>query len=206
MSAKPTSQGTNQTALNFKRFKTLTMEQQAAVAAAMTSRMLPNYALFAQVCEFGDVKVMQDALNILWEKQQVKQLKLNFDKLLEKIEPNVPDVADFDMFGVYPALDFAMSLISLCNGLSGSNDFGFVDVCKLSNSTVTNLIEHELAAIKPEFDDDDIEQHELMVYENEMLAALIDMVAEHEKPSKTTLVALKECALADGISNIAIEF
>lgn len=200
------SKTTRKTSQNFKRFKGLSPEQQAVVATAMVERMLPNYQLFAQVCEFGDAKVMRDALNIVWEKQQVKQLKLNFDKQLEKIEPNVPDVADFDMFGVYPALDFAMALISLLNGLSGSHDYAFFDACKLSYSTVTKVVEQELSADMDEFTEADIEQHELMEYENDFLAELMDMVEGKDKPGKGLVTELKQRAVADGISNIGIEY
>lgn len=205
MNSKSVHQTTRKTSINFKRFKALTLEQQAVVASAMLVRMLPNYQLFSQVCEFGNDKVMVDAVNILWEKQIVRNLKLNFDKQLEKIEPNVPDVADFDMFGVYPALDFAMALISMFNGLSGSNDYAFFDVCKLSHGTVTKVVEQELSADMDEFSEADIEQHELMNYENDVLEELMDMVEGTEKPNKSVINRLRERATADGISNIGIE-
>lgn len=205
MNAKSAANKASNNTQNFTRFKALNLEQQALVAATLVERMLPNYLLFSQVCEFGDSKAMSDALNIIWEKQSVKNLKLSYDKQLEKIEPNIPDVAEFDMFGVYPALDMAMALISLVNGMSGANEFGFVDVCKLSLASVTKVAEQELAGEFDSFTEAQLDAHELVQYECDFVAELIDTVERHNKPNKGLIKQMRERALADGISNIGIE-
>ena len=185
-------------------FSQLNEAQQALVAATLMERMLPNYLLFSEVAEFGDGKILRDALSLVWEKQQVKHLKVNIDKQLEKIEPNIPDVADFDLFGVYPALDAAMALCALLAGMKGDEQ-GFADVCQLSLGTVNKVAEQELAAANDEITDAMLAEHELVEYETGFQMMLIDWVCETEKPNNATIKQFRSRALEDGVTNIGIE-
>ncbi len=192
--------------LLFQPFSQLNPAQQMLVAATLVERMLPNYLLFSDVTKFGDGKILRDALNIVWEKLTVKNLKLNIDKQLEKIEPNIPEIDDFDMFGVYPALDTTMALMALLSGISGTDDEALLDVCTLSLSSVSKVAEQELMA---QHGDDDItdamfDEHELVQYEQEFLAELVETVSKTEKPDKALIAKFKARALADGITNIGI--
>jgi uncharacterized protein YjaG (DUF416 family) len=148
--------------------------------------------------------VLRDALNIVWEKMQVKQLKLSVEKQLEKIEPQIPNVADFDQFGVYPAFDSVMALTCLLQGMGGDEQ-GFVDACKLSQSSVSKVVELELESQGQQYTQQQVEQHELMQYEVEFLAELLEIVSELSEVNKAVVQKMKQRALADGITNIALE-
>jgi len=189
---------------NYQQMAKLKLHIQALIASTMMERMLPNYLLFSQLTQFGEGKALRDALNIVWEKQHVKQLKLSTEKQLEKIEPNIPNIEDFDQFGVYPALDTAMALTCLLQGMGG-DESGFVDVCKLSQASVGKLVELELSEQHDSLTDEQIHQHELMQYEVEFLAELIADASKLHQVNKSTVNRYKQRALADGITNIAIE-
>jgi uncharacterized protein YjaG (DUF416 family) len=190
---------------NHQQLRSLAAHQQALVATTLVERMLPNYLLFCEVTEFGDGKVLRDALNIVWEKQIVKNLKFNADIQWEKIEPNVPDVEDFDMFGVYPALDTAMALGALLTGIAGDDEDAFIDVCKLSEASVGKVVEQELSVDNDEITAEMVEQHELMQYEAEFVAELIQTVSKSPRLDKQVVKSFRQRALADGITNIGIE-
>lgn len=194
----------------YQLFCDLDPARQLLLAATLTERMLPNYLLFSEVSGFGDGKVLRDALNIVWEKLLVKNLKLNIDKQLEKIEPNIPDVADFDLFGVYPALDSAMALNALLSGMAGNGDSednaaALLDVCKLSRASVSKVAELELTAQDIEISEAQLTGHELMIYETEFFGELIATISVAAKPDKALIKQCRQRALADGISNIGIE-
>ena len=91
----------------FKRLKALELPQKKLFAVALCQRMLPNYQLFSEVCEFGDPKVLDTLLNLLWQSMYDNKLKLNIDIYLERLEDNTPEPSDFDVYGVYPAMDAA---------------------------------------------------------------------------------------------------
>jgi uncharacterized protein YjaG (DUF416 family) len=189
----------------YKLFDDLNPDQQMLIAATLVERMLPNYLLFSEVTKFGEGKVLRDALNIVWEKLIVKNLKLNIDKQLEKIEPNIPDIADFDLFGVYPALDSAMALTALLYGVGGADGDPLSDVCKLSQGSVSKVAEQELMADNESVSEAMLEQHELMQYEINFVAELIEMLGNNTKPNKALVNQFRARALADGITNIGIE-
>lgn len=187
---------------NFEQLTGLKLHQQALIATTMMERMLPNFLLFSEVANFGDGKVLRDALNVMWEKQQVKNAKINIDKQLEKLEPNIPNCEDFDMFGVYPALDTIMALHGLLQAMSGDEQ-GFLDVCKLSYSSVVKVVELELDQI--DLTTDQLEEHPLMQYECDFLAEVISDVEALQTINKAAIVDFKQRALSDGITNIALE-
>ena len=197
------NQVTPQAKANFARLLGLKPFQQALVAATMLERMLPNYLLFSEVAQFGDGKVLRDLLNVIWEKQQVKSLKVNIDKQLEKLEANIPNCSEFDMFGVYPALDTAMAFHGILQGMSGDEQ-GFLDVCMLSYSSVVKVIELEFEG--EEVTVEQLQAHPLMVYEQDVLAQLLDDVEALNGVDKQVVSDYKSRAVTDGITNIALEF
>ena len=180
---------------------------QALIASTMMERMLPNYLLFSEVSGFGEPKALRDALNIVWEKQIVKNLKLNTQKQLEKIEPSIPDTEDFDMFGVYPALDTIMGLSCLLQGMGGDEE-GFIDVCMLSLASVSKVAEIELSqdtSLTAEQLQQQLDQHELVQYELDFLSELVEQATPLNQLDKNIVNRFRARALADGITNIAIE-
>ena len=97
----------------FKRLKALELPQKKLFAIALCQRMLPNYQLFSEVCEFGDPAVLSTVLDLLWQSQYDNKLKFNIDVHLQRLEDNTPDPADFDSYGVYPAMDAVVALSTL---------------------------------------------------------------------------------------------
>ena len=127
---------------NFQRIRELNYLQKAVLASALIERMLPNYGLFSEATGFGDEALLRSALNVCWEKILLPKSKIDLEKQVEKIEPNVPELADFDMFGTYPAIDAATSLLSLMHGLMGQDEQEFISVSKISQATVARFIEY----------------------------------------------------------------
>ena len=190
---------------NFQRIRELNFVQKAALAAATLERSLPNYALFAQALEFGDANQLETALALCWEKILLPKSKISLEKLIEKVEPNVPELNDFDVFGVYPAIDAATALLTLIHALQSKEEQEFVSVCKISQGTVARLIEYQFALEEQPFTAQDVNQHPLMEYESDYLAQLIDFVANMGRLDKDNLKALKKLATQDGQTNIGVE-
>ena len=190
---------------NFQRIRELNYLQKAILAAALLERMLPNYTLFCQATEFGESSVLRNALNSIWEKLVLPKSKINLELLVDKVEPNVPEVTDFDMFGVYPAIDTATALLGMLNGLLMEDESEFVDISKISQATVAKLIEYQLTSEDIIADNQAIREHPLMQYEMDMLSELIDHVENMGRITSESVKALKKKALEDGQTNIGIE-
>jgi len=189
---------------NFQRIRELNYLQKAVLASALIERMLPNYGLFSEATGFGDEALLRSALNVCWEKILLPKSKIDLEKQVEKIEPNVPELADFDMFGTYPAIDAATSLLSLMHGLIGQDEQEFISVSKISQATVARFIEYQMTVEGEVADNKAVREHPLMQYEIEVLSELIDFVENMGRVTSENVKALKKQAVADGQTNIGL--
>ncbi|MBQ4839145.1 MULTISPECIES: YjaG family protein [Pseudoalteromonas] len=189
---------------NFQRIRELNYLQKAALAAAILERMTPNYGLFSEATGFGDEQVFRNALNLCWEKLLLPKSKISLEKQIEKIEPNVPELSDFDMFGTYPAIDMATALLGFIQGLMTKDEIEFVNVAKISQATVARYIEFLLAQEDITPDNKLVREHPLMQYEIEVLGELIDFVEGMGRISSETIKQLKAQAIIDGQTNIGL--
>jgi uncharacterized protein len=189
---------------NFQRIRELNYLQKAVLASALIERMLPNYGLFSEATGFGDEAILRSALNVCWEKILLPKSKIDLEKQIEKIEPNVPELADFDMFGTYPAIDAATSLLSLMHGLLAQDEQELISVSKISQATVARFIEYQMTVEGELADNKAVREHPLMQYEIDVLGELIDFVEGMGRITSENVKALKKQVLADGQTNIGL--
>ena len=190
----------------FQRLKGLELAQKKIFAIALCQRMLPNYQLFSEVCEFGDPKVLDTLLNLLWQSMYDNKLKLNIELQMQRIEDNTPEPSDFEVYGVYPAMDAAVALTALLSALESKVEEDITNISKLSSATVANYIE---ATCEQEFDkesalDDYIFNHEMMVQEKEMQNLLLEAIEENPYLKADFVKELRREIVAIGVSNIGI--
>ena len=189
----------------FKRVKALDLQQKKVFAIALCQRMLPNYQLFSEVCEFGDPQVLDTALSLLWQSIYDKKLKLNIDIYLERLELITPDPANFDAYGGYPAMDATTAIIALLSTIQSKVEEDIVNISKLSSSTVANYIE---AISDVELDDDAFDDyifnHEVMVEEKELQNTLLQLIEDNPKLNADFVKSLRKEIIAAGVSNIGI--
>lgn len=194
--------------INFPISK-LSLWQKIAFSAALLERMLPNYQMFSQAADFGDFAVLRNQVDLIWQRLDKSQkVKINYQAQLTKLEEQIPDPESFDFFGVYPALDAAMALMSLLQAMQDNeDDEGFVAVSRLSSNSVSFYLELMIAqeSDEAEITDEAIEQHPLMVWEKEMQTELFDFIKVASE-NKQTCKKMREIALSEGLSNLGIEF
>ncbi len=183
----------------FARVRALTGWQAVAFSAALLERMLPNYLLFCELTGFDDGKACRTCLDLIWESVKAPKSKINVAVQLDKVEEATPDTAEFDNFGVYPAIDAAIALAAALNLIKGDDPQGAVVVSKLSQGSVEAYLLHTGEAT-----DDDVKQHPLMQFEVEVQQELL-AIAEAGGARAEVASALKTAALEAGISNIGIE-
>lgn len=193
---------------NFQRMRELGFYQQAAVAATLLERMIPNYQLFAEVSETGDGALVRHSLDMVWEWLQVKRAKINFERLQEELELVTPEVSNFDMFGVYPAVDAITALDMMLNGIREQDSGEFIHVAKISQASVARLIEHqsEDADVTSEAELKKIvRDHELMHYEMDCLAELLDICSQIKEFGRDEIKSLKQWVQEQGVTNLGME-
>ncbi|MCS4306024.1 uncharacterized protein YjaG (DUF416 family) [Rheinheimera pacifica] len=197
-----------QKANNFQAMRELGFYQQAAIATTLLERMLPNYQLFAEVTQTGDAELPRHILTLVWEWLTVKKAKINFEKLSEELDAVTPELSDFDIFGVYPAVDCATALDMMLSGIAQQDAGEFINVAKISQATVARLIEHDSI-------DDDItteaelkkivREHPLMQYEMDCLAELIELVTPVKQFGREERQMLQNWVKEQGLTNLGMD-
>ena len=116
--------------------------------------MYPLYALCCKQPGLADGMVYRRILDLVWETLTVKDANLNFDSQLEKLEEAIPPADDYDMYGVYPAIDACVALSELIHSrLSGETLEHAIEVSETSITTVAML---EMTGEGREMTDDEL--------------------------------------------------
>lgn len=186
--------------------------QRIAFSAVLIERMLPNYQLFSQSVEFGDVKVLRNQLNLVWQwLDKNNRTKINFDAQLAKLEEQIPTPEDYDFFGVQPALDVAMAIMQLFQAMQDKELEGFTNVSLLSQNSVSAYVEllllQELSddeAQQVEFSKADIKAHPLGQWEVDSQNEAFDFI-KNAPENKVSCDKLKALVVEPGLSNLGIE-
>lgn len=185
----------------FQRARELSGWHAVAFAVTMVERMQPNYQLFCETSEFADPSQFRKTLDSAWEWLTGSKTKINFALQLDKIEEVTPDTQEFDNYGVFPAMDAAISLATTLSLIMNEEPQGAVMVSKLSQGCVESFIE---AIAEEELSSEEIKSHPLMQWEvafqNELLNNLANI-----KPGADSVKQLKLMATEEGVSNIGIE-
>ncbi len=187
-----------------KEFYDLKDWQLAAYCAAVSERMFPNFALFARLMEFGDVAKMRQILDAVWDNLSNTGAKMNFEVQLDKVEANMPNLDEFEMYGASPALDAIVALYSSLNTVLSADAGEVLNVANMSRESVATFIE---MSADDQISDDElvrfINTHELMQQEDDFHADILEIIQD-DLPRTAALSELRELAHNDGYSNIGI--
>ena len=188
-----------------KRLENLESWQHLTFMAALCERMAPNFNLFCQMNNLEmEVKVYQNILNLVWEYLTVKDAKINFENQLEKLETIIPDVNDYESFGVVPALDACQALAEILHAIiAGETLERAVEMSLISLGTVTSLLETETGR---DWSESELKESKDIQAELDVQWQVYRLLKECEKRDIELILDLKNEIRAEGISNIGIEF
>ncbi|MFZ7239458.1 YjaG family protein [Avibacterium avium] len=187
-----------------KRLENLASWQHLTFMACLCERMLPNFQLFCQVTEQpAQSRIYQNILNYTWEYLTVKDAHINFDNQLEKFEAIIPDVNNYDFYGVVPAIEACEALSELLHSLiAGETLEHAVQVSLISLQTVIGLLETNLDR---ELSEQELKASEEIEQELDVQWQIYRALRECEERDVSLILTLKNEIRAEGISNIGIE-
>lgn len=185
------------------RLKQLTAVQQNCFIIALTQRVKPNYQLFSEHAKFGDSNKFSDFINLAWQSLSSPHTKINFELQQEKFEAYIPNITDFDMYGVYPALDACVMLTSAFNAIISplpEEAEEAVNASKTSLGTVIMLLEMQH---DEELTNDQLKLEPLFQVEIEFQETILEFI-ENNVINKDNLRRLQALANNSGVSNIGV--
>ena len=190
-------------------FEKLSQWQQIAFASALLERMLPNYQMFSESSEFGSYALLRNQLDLVWQwLDKNNKIKININAQLKKLEEQTPDPEEFDSFGVFPALDVCMAIMSLwqlmqSNGADKAHE-DINSISRLSQNSVNYYV--ELLLLEEGAEDinaKDIDEHPLIVWEEATQNELFDFLKMAAETKRSCQLAT-EMVLSEGLSNLGI--
>ena len=187
-----------------KRLENLATWQHLTFMACLCERMYPNYHLFCQITEQPqNAKVYHNILNLVWEYLTVKEANINFENQLEKLENIIPDVNDYDFYGVVPALDACEGLAEVLHTIiAGASLEQAVKVSQLSLGTVAIYLETEYDRTLSEVE---LKESDLIQQELDVQWQLYRALKEAERHDVELISDLKNALREEAVSNICIK-
>ena len=166
--------------------------------------MYPNYHLFCEITEQPqNAKVYHNILNLVWEYLTVKEANINFENQLEKLENIIPDVNDYDFYGVVPALDACEGLAEVLHTIiAGASLEQAVKVSQLSLGTVAGYLETEYDRTLSEVE---LKESDLIQQELDVQWQLYRALKEAERHDVELISDLKNALREEAVSNICIK-
>lgn len=184
------------------RLEKLESWQHVTFMASLCERMYPNYAMFCQQTEFGDPQLYRRILDLIWETLTVKDAKVNFDSQLEKLEEGIPSADDYDIYGVYPAIDACVALSELLHSrLSGETLEHAIEVSKASITTVAML---EMTQAGREMTDEELRANPAVEEEWDIQWEIFRLLADCEERDLELIKGLRSDLREAAVSNIGI--
>ena len=187
-----------------KRLENLATWQHLTFMACLCERMYPNYHLFCEITEQPqNAKVYHNILNLVWEYLTVKEANINFENQLEKLENIIPDVNDYDFYGVVPALDACEGLAEVLHTIiAGASLEQAVKVSQLSLGTVAGYLETEYDRTLSEVE---LKESDLIQQELDVQWQLYRALKEVERHDVELISDLKNALREEAVSNICIK-
>ena len=187
-----------------KRLENLATWQHLTFMACLCERMYPNYHLFCEITEQPqNAKVYHNILNLVWEYLTVKEANINFENQLEKLENIIPDVNDYDFYGVVPALDACEGLAEVLHTIiAGASLEQAVKVSQLSLGTVAGYLETEYDRTLSEVE---LKESDLIQQELDVQWQLYRALKEAERHDVELISDLKNALREESVSNICIK-
>lgn len=186
-----------------KRLERFESWQHLTFMACLCERMAPNYQLFCELTEQQEnAKIFQNILNLVWECLTVKGAKINFESQLEKLEGIIPDVNQYDFYGVFPAQDACEGLSNLLHTIiAGEYLAQAIKMSQLSLNTVATYLETEQD--RP-LNEQALKNSEEIQAELDVQWQIYRLLNECEERDIELILGLKNEIRTSGVSNIGL--
>ena len=151
----------------------------------------------------AEAKTYQNILNLVWEYLTVKEANINFENQLEKLENIIPDVNDYDFYGVVPALDACEGLAEVLHTIiAGDSCVQAVKLSELSLQTVADLLVEQNGR---ELSEAELKETEEIQQELDVQWQIYRALKEAEKHNVELISDLKNELREVGVSNICVK-
>lgn len=166
-----------------------------AKSLAIIESLLPGYELFASLAQWGNAEQLHAIVKLLWQRAASEPVSMNIESQIAKIDAINPDPAEFDMFGVWPAQDACVGLVSVLEWCADPE----VDIVDHLDRLAVAGIERYLEAVG------DIDDHHPLCEDYQAFREVVDqLLCSQNKAASLVVQQLRECIALACPSNIGL--
>lgn len=190
---------------HFRRIEQLRGWRQTVFLLALAERAYPNAALFGQLSGQVSHELLRRTLDALWDAMPERESSLNYRKIAEMVEAQVPDPSQFEGYGVYPAADACNLVLDVLFSRLEPDRRLAVASARTSLNTVTSFVEMtDAEGVEEDELGHYLDRHPLVKRELRFQRELVEHLQKARFPSQELMAALRELACDEGVSNIGI--
>lgn len=175
--------------------------QQSVFCMALSEQTKLHFQLFNEAIESDDFELINNINLLFWEKMTTKGSKINFTLQQEKFDELIPDVNNFDFYGVYPAVDHCVILNCTFNAFLTKSSDEAINASQTMFSTIARFIEMQEDTL---IEEAQLKEHELFIDQLEFQETLLNMLDAERSPE--LIVSIKHYIEEHGTTNLGISF
>jgi len=173
--------------------------QQSVFCMALAQRTILHFHLFCEATNSQEGQTIDNINQLFWEKMTVKGAKINFTIQQENFEEIIPDARDFDLYGVYPAIDHCVIMSCAFNSFLIKSKDEALNASQTSFATIASFIELQS---DDEINEDTLKEHPLFQEELKFQQALLKKLDNERSPE--LINSIRQLVFALGTTNLGI--
>ena len=173
--------------------------QQSVFCMALAQRTILHFHLFCEATDNQDSQTIDNINQLFWEKMTVKGAKINFTIQQENFEEIIPDVRDFDFYGVYPAVDYCVIMSCAFNSFLIKSKEEAINASQTSFATIASFIELQNDS---EVDEKTLKEQPLFQEELQFQQTLLEKLDNERSPE--LIKSIRQLVLDLGTTNLGI--
>jgi hypothetical protein len=173
--------------------------QQSVFCMALAEHTILHFQLFCEAIESQDGQTINNINQLFWEKMTVKGAKINFTTQQERFEEIIPDVRDYDFYGVYPAVEHCVIMSCTFNSFLTKSKDEALNASQTAFATIASFIELQNDS---EINEEKLKKEPLFLEELEFQQSILKKLDNERSPE--LIKSIRQLVLNFGKTNLGI--
>ncbi|WP_354623630.1 YjaG family protein [Psychromonas sp. MME2] len=174
--------------------------QQTVFCMALAEQTRLHFQLFCDAINSDNHQIINNINQLFWEKMTVKGAKVNFAIQQDHFEEIIPNVSDYDFYGVTPALDHCVIVSCVFNSFLTKSTDEALNASQTAFATIASFIELQSGE---EIQQSDLEAEPLFKNQLALQLNILKMLDEQRSPE--LIKSIKKMVLDIGTTSLGID-
>ncbi|WP_094751485.1 YjaG family protein [Psychromonas sp. CD1] len=174
--------------------------QQRVFCMALSEQSRLHFHLFCEAIESNNTQKIDLYNQLFWDKMINKGSKVNFAIQQEAFDEIIPNAADFDFYGVYPAIDHCVILSCTFNSFINKSSEEALNASQTAFSTIASFIELQQSELS------EIQLKETMLFQTQLAFQKELLIKLDNLRSPELIKSIRQFVIEQGSTNLGIAY